>query len=84
MARTCFASAVVSGPGVVPDFADSPEVLTWMWMLRGGRVVWVERPRLSWVAFFSESMEETQNRFGMVEARGLHLSVKAVNMDVTW
>lgn len=78
------ASAVVSGPGVVPDFADSPEVLTWMWMLSGGRLLWVERPRWSWVAFFSESMDETQKRLGIVDASGLHLSVEFVNMDVAW
>ena len=34
-----------------------------------------ERPCDNWVAFFGVSTEETQKRLGMVEVRGLHLSV---------
>jgi len=73
----CFANAVVSGPGVTPDLEDSPEVLTWMWMLRGVGGVGERdaRPAFSWVAFFEESTEETRCRLGRVEVRGLHLSV---------
>ena len=73
----CFASAVVSAPGVTPDLEDSPDVLTWMWMLRGvgGEGVRVARPAFNWVAFFEESTEETRWRLGRVDVRGLHLSV---------
>lgn len=66
----------MSGPGTVPDFAASPEVLSWMWMCRGGEAGKEERPRFSWVAFLRESTEETVWRLGRVEARGLHLSVR--------
>jgi hypothetical protein len=34
----------------------------------------VERPASSWVAFLMLSTEETQKRFGIEEAKGLHLS----------
>lgn len=37
--KMCFASVVVSEPGVAPDLEASPDVLTWMWMFRGGRGV---------------------------------------------
>jgi hypothetical protein len=67
---------------VVPDLDSSPEVLTWMWMLRGVscRLEWdvsrADRPASSWVAFLIESTEETQKRLGTDDARGLHLSLK--------
>ena len=32
------------------------------------------RPLSSWVAFFTESTEETRKRLGIWKARGLHLS----------
>ena len=70
----CRASELESGPGATPDFEASPEVLSWMWICRGGEAGKVERPRFSWVAFLEESTEETVWRFGRVEARGLHLS----------
>lgn len=60
----CFASAVVSAPGAVPDLAGSEDVLTWMWMLRGGGGAEEggrrERPVFSAVAFLVESTEETR------------------------
>lgn len=52
---------------MTPDFEASPEVLTWIWMLRGV----VEggdreaRPRLSCVAFLAVSTDETRKRFGI-------------------
>ena len=67
---------------MVPDFDSSPEVLTWTWMFRGvsERSGWeemrAERPASSWAAFFMLSTEDTQKRFGIEEARGLHLSRK--------
>ncbi len=70
----CLANSVASGPGETPDLEASPEVLIWMWMLRGVDEGISARPALSWLAFLVESTEETRNRFGMVEARGLHLS----------
>ena len=76
----CFARARASGPGATPDLEDSPEVLIWMWMLsfswmEGDLERSSERPCDNWVAFFGVSTEETQKRLGMVEVRGLHLSV---------
>ena len=71
---------MVEAPGVVPDFASSPEVLTWMWMLRGVdsrsgfEEMSAERPASSCVAFLMLSTEEMQKRFDIEEARGLHLS----------
>jgi hypothetical protein len=65
---------VVSGPGGTPDLVASPEVLTWMWMFKGGRSGCVWRPRFSCVAFLAVSIEETQKRLGIWVARGLHLS----------
>jgi hypothetical protein len=51
-----------------------------MWMLRvfgmeGSLERRSERPWDNWVAFLGVSTEETQKRLGMVEVRGLHLSV---------
>lgn len=50
-----------------------------MWMFRGDKEGWEEtsseRPLSSCVAFFWESTEETRKRLGIVEVRGLHLSV---------
>lgn len=43
----CLASAEASAPGVVPDFEASDEVLSWMWMLRGGWSGKVARPAFS-------------------------------------
>jgi len=71
----CRARERASGPGETPDLEASKEVLSWMWMLRGGREAKEERPMLSWVAFLGVSIEETVSRLGRVEARGLHLSV---------
>ena len=34
-----------------------------------------DRPLSSWVAFLAVSTEETRKRLGIVEVRGLHLSV---------
>jgi len=70
----CFASAVVSAPGMTPDLEASPEVLTWMWMFKGEAEGIEDRPRSSWVAFLGVSTEETRKRLGIWEARGLHLS----------
>ena len=67
-------------PGLVPDFASSPEVLTWMWTFKGVSLASgckqtrAERPASSWVAFLMLSTEETQKRFGIEDAKGLHLS----------
>jgi hypothetical protein len=71
---------VASGPGATPDLEDEPEVLIWMWMLRvfgmeGSLERSSERPWDNWVAFLGVSTEETQKRLGIVEVRGLHLSV---------
>ena len=74
----CLARERVSGPGVTPDLEASEEVLSWMWMLRGGRLGWEERREVRpWerrVAFLAESTEDTRKRLGMLEARDLHLS----------
>lgn len=79
----------MSFPGETPDLEDSPEVLSWMWMFRGGGGVVEsagtgrrERPRDSWEAFFWESIEETRWRLGIVEARGLHLSVGGISLKI--
>jgi len=64
MGEECVRS-VVASPGEVPDFASSPEVLTWTWMLRGEGEVRVARPASSWEAFFIVSTEETRKRFGI-------------------
>jgi len=88
--RICRASSVASVPGVTPDFDSSPEVLIWMWMLRGPSTReefegWEEcssaRPLSSCVAFFWLSTEETTKRLGIVEVSGLHLSIAC---DVSW
>jgi hypothetical protein len=49
-------------------------------MLRGVEGVGerVDRPASSWFAFLMESTEETLKRFGIDEARGLHLSAHSV------
>ena len=70
--------SVVAAPGSAPDFESSDEVLTctWMFSFSVGEGKIEERPASSWFAFFNVSTEETRKRFGMLEARGLHLSVK--------
>ena len=70
--------SVVAAPGSAPDFESSDEVLTctWMFSFSVGAGEREERPASSWFAFFIVSTEETRKRFGMLEARGLHLSVK--------
>lgn len=73
----CLARVERSGPGETPDLESSPEVLTWMWMLRGEELGIEERPASSWVAFLAVSTEDTRKRLGIWEARGLHLSVEA-------
>jgi len=60
LSMMCLASSLVSGPGETPDFASSPEVLTWMWMFSGVEEAMDERPALSCVAFFRLSTEETR------------------------
>lgn len=76
----CLQSSVVAAPGVTPDLESSDDVLTCTWMFKGedeeedgGRRA---RPASSCVAFLIVSTEETANRLGIWEARGLHLSVR--------
>lgn len=77
--RTCRARSVSSDPGDTPDLDASPDVFTWMWMRRGvvmGGEDWARtaRPESRAVAFLVVSTEETQNRLGTCDAKGLHLS----------
>lgn len=81
---------IVSSPGLQPDLVDSPEVLTWTWMLsfciadgegeegeEGEALAVMRSPRYrssSW-AFLRLSTLETHQRLG-IRARGLQWPVE--------